>query len=145
MIRPANKFDLPELRQMMREFRSESPVSFLHDIDNEQHFDALMMRVFAGAGVCFIEQGKGAIIGVVFPSIWCDKTLVLSELAWYVRPEHRGGTVGYRLLKSYMNAAEQMKAEGRIKAFTMAKMTSSPDINYGRFGFKKLEESWIHE
>jgi hypothetical protein len=36
-----------------------------------------------------------------------------------------------------------MKESGRIKYFVMGKMESSPDIKYEKFGFKKIDESWI--
>ncbi len=143
MIRPINKLDLPELREMMRNFRQESPLSFLKDIDNQDYFDSLILRIIAGAGVGFIEEQKGFILGMVAPSLWCDKTLVLYELAWYVKPEFRNGLVGPKIFKKYINCAEELKQSGRIKAFTMGKMATSPNIKYEKLGFSKLEEIWI--
>lgn len=142
-MRAVNKFDIPSLREMIREFRSESPLSFLRQIDDEANFDGLITRIIAGAGVAFIEEGKGFILGVVAPSVWSPDVLLLSELAWYVRPEYRNSTVGYRLMKAYIDAGKAMKESGRVKAFTIAKMVSSPDIKYQKFGFSKLEETWI--
>lgn len=143
MIRPINKFDLPDLRKMMRMFRSESPLSFLHDIDNEAYFDEIVLRIVAGAGIGFIDEQKGFILGMIAPSLWCDKTLVLYELAWYVKPEYRNGLLGPKLLKRYLSEAKAIKSSGRIKAFTMAKMATSPNIKYDKLGFSKLEEIWI--
>ena len=100
-------------------------------------------NILAGQGIIYIEDGIGLIIGIVMPTIWCDKTLVLNELAWYVKPEFRHTTVGYRLLKAYVDYGKQLKEEGRIKMFTITKMVTSPDIKYGRFGFSKLDENWI--
>jgi len=142
-MRNANKFDIPELWEMMLQFRSEAPLSFLQQIQNKEYFDFLMMRIIAGAGAIFIEEGKGILISLIAPSIWCDKTLLLSELAWYVKPEFRNGTTGYRLIKKYIEHGKQLKESGRIKAFTIGKMANSPNIKYEKFGFSKLEESWI--
>ena len=102
-----------------------------------------MDSIIAGRGVIFIEDNVGFIIGLISPIIWCDKTLALYELAWYVKPEYRHKTVGYKLLKAYINKAQELKNQGRIKLFTMTKMTTSPNINYERFGFTKIEENWM--
>ena len=82
-------------------------------------------------------------MGIISPIVWCDKTFALYELAWYVKPEYRHKTIGYKLLKAYIDKAKELKDEGRIKLFTMTKMITSPDINYARFGFIKIEENWM--
>jgi N-acetylglutamate synthase-like GNAT family acetyltransferase len=142
-MREANKFDIPELCELMRQFRSESDSEFLKQLDNQCYFEALMHTIIAGAGVIYIEEGKGVIIGVIAASMWCNKTLLLNELAWYVKPEYRNTTLGYRLLKKYIEHGKELKEIGRIKAFTMGKMVNSPNIKYEKFGFSKLEENWI--
>jgi GNAT superfamily N-acetyltransferase len=65
------------------------------------------------------------------------------ELAWYVKPEFRNTTIGYRLLKEYVDYGKQLKEEGRIRVFSIAKMVTSPDIKYNKFGFTKIDENWI--
>jgi hypothetical protein len=65
------------------------------------------------------------------------------ELAWYVKPQYRMGMVGVRLLKAYIDYAKQLKQQGRIKLFTITKMISSPDFDYSKLGFQKIEENWM--
>jgi len=55
----------------------------------------------------------------------------------------RNTSVGYRLLKKYVDYGNQLKQEGRIAMFAIAKMVTSPDVKYGKFGFSKLDENWI--
>lgn len=143
MIRQATKYDKTQIIEMMQLFRAESHIEQYKDLDNVEYWNKLLDNIFAGQGIIYIEDGIGLIMGVVMPTIWCDKTLVLNELAWYVKPEHRNTTVGYRLLKAYVDYGKQLKQEGRIKMFTIAKMVTSPDLKYGRFGFSKLDEIWI--
>ena len=88
-------------------------------------------------------KSYGEYMGFITPVIWCEKTLAMYELAWYVKPEHRHKTVGYKLLKAYINYAKELKEQGRIKLFTVTKMVTSPDLDYSRFGFKKIEENWM--
>jgi GNAT superfamily N-acetyltransferase len=94
-------------------------------------------------GVVFIEDGKGLIMALISHTAWCDKTYQMYELAWYVKPEFRNTSVGYRLLKTYVDYGKQLKEEGRIKLFSIAKMVTSPDVKYSKFGFAKLDENWI--
>jgi GNAT superfamily N-acetyltransferase len=143
MIRKATKYDKKQIIEMMQLFRAESHIEQYKDLDNVEYWNQLLDNIFAGQGIIYIEDGIGLIMGVVMPTIWCDKTLVLNELAWYVKPEHRNTTVGYRLLKAYVDYGKQLKETGRIKMFTIAKMVTSPDLKYGRFGFSKLDEIWI--
>jgi GNAT superfamily N-acetyltransferase len=143
MIRTATKYDKTQIIEMMQLFRAESHIEQYKDLDNVAYWNRLLDAIFAGQGIIYIEDGIGLIMGVVMPTIWCDKTLVLNELAWYVKPEHRNTTVGYRLLKAYVDYGKQLKEAGRIKMFTIAKMVTSPDLKYDRFGFSKLDEIWI--
>lgn len=143
MIRQATKYDKTQIIEMMKLFRAESHIEQYRDLDNVEYWNKLLDNILAGQGIIYIEDGIGLIMGIVMPTIWCDKTLVLNELAWYVKPEYRNTTVGYRLLKAYVDYGKQLKEKGRIKMFTMAKMVTSPNLKYSKFGFSKLDEIWI--
>jgi hypothetical protein len=143
MIRQATKYDKTQIIEMMQLFRAESHIEQYRNLDNINYWNRLLDSMLAGQGIIYIEDGIGLIMGIVMPTVWCDKTLVLNELAWYVKPEHRNTTVGYRLLKKYVEYGNKLKIEGRIVMFSMTKMITSPDIKYNKFGFSKLEENWI--
>lgn len=143
MIRQATKYDITQLTEMMRMFRDESPIEQYKDIDNPEYFNQLVNTILSGQGVIFIEDNIGFIMGLIIPTIWCNKTFAMYELAWYVKREYRHKTVGYKLLKAYIDYAKQLKEQGRIKLFTITKMVTSPDFDYSRFGFKKIEENWM--
>ena len=143
MIRQANKYDKTQLQEMIRMFRDESPIEQYKDIDNPEYFNQLIDSIIAGKGIIFIEENVGFVMGIITPTIWCNKTFALYELAWYVKPEYRMGIVGIRLLKEYINYAKQLKEQGKIKLFTVTKMVTSPDLDYSRFGFQKIEENWM--
>lgn len=143
MIRQANKYDKTQIIEMMQLFRKESKIEQYKDLDNIEYWNKLLDSILAGQGIIYIEDNVGLILGIVLPTIWCNKTLVMHELAWYVKPEYRNTSVGYRLLKAYIDYGKQLKQEGRIKMFTITKMVTSPDIKYDRFGFSKLDENWI--
>lgn len=143
MIRKATKYDKTQIIELMKLFRSEAQIKQFNNLDNEPYWNRLLDTILAGAGVIFIEEGKGLLMALITHTAWCDKTFQMYELAWYVKPEYRNTSVGYRLLKSYVEYGQKLKEDGRITMFTMAKMVSSPDIKYEKFGFSKLDESWI--
>jgi hypothetical protein len=143
MIRQATRQDKEQIIKLMKLFRAESNIKQYQGLDNEPYWNKMLDTILAGAGVIFIEDGIGLIMAIITPTIWCDKTLYMQELAWYVIPEKRNTSVGYRLLKKYVEYGNKLKEEGRIAMFAIAKMVTSPDIKYGKFGFTKLDENWI--
>lgn len=143
MIRKATKYDKLQIIEMMKAFREESNIEQYKHLDNLTYWNKLLDTILAGQGVIFIDDGKGLIMALITHTAWCDRTFQMYELAWYVKPEFRNTTVGYRLLKEYIDYGQQLKDQGRIKLFTIAKMVTSPNIKYDKFGFKKLDETWI--
>ncbi len=143
MIRLANKYDKPQIIEMIRSFRSESEIEQYQVLDNEKYWNELLDSIFAGLGVAYIDDGKGVILGLIAPIIWCNKHYGLHELMWYVKPEYRRTTTGYRLVKAYINYGNEVKKNGRIILFTLSKLSSSPNLKYDKFGFKKIDENWI--
>lgn len=143
MIRQATKHDKKQIIELMKLFRAEAKIKQYYNLDNEPYWNKLLDTILAGAGIIFIEDGVGLIMAIITPTIWCDKTLQMQELAWYVVPEKRNTSIGYRLLKKYVEYGKELKEQGRISIFAIAKMVTSPDIKYGKFGFTKLDENWI--
>ena len=143
MIRQATRQDKAQIIVMMKLFRREANIQQYKDLDNEPYWNRLLDTILAGAGIIYIEDGVGLIMALITPTVWCDKTLYMQELAWYVVPEKRNTSVGYRLLKKYVEHGNKLKDEGRIALFAIGKMVTSPDIKYGKFGFSKLDENWI--
>lgn len=143
MIRQANRYDKNELIEMLRQFRDESPIQQYKEFNNEEYISRLIDQILAGRGVIFITPDIGFIAGLISPIIWCDKTLAMYELAWWVKPEYRKGTAGYRLLQAYIKHGNKLKEEGRIKLFTLSKLSNSPDLDYAKLGFVKTDENWM--
>lgn len=142
-MRQATRYDKTAIIEMMQEFRKEATIAEFAEMDNEPYWNRLLDTILAGAGVIFIEEGKGMFMALITHSIWCDKTFYMQELAWYVKPEFRNTTIGYRLFKQFVEYGKQLKENGRIKFFCIAKLPSSPDIKYDKFGFRKLDDNWI--
>lgn len=143
MPRIATRHDKDKIIEMMLSFRDESPMRDLIDEENMAYWNQFLDNILAGQGVCFIEDGIGLILAIILPSIWNPKILTMHELAWWVKPEHRGGLIGMRLLRQYIDYANELKQQNRIKYFTLSKLSTSPDFKYEKLGFKKTDENWI--
>ena len=143
MIRQATKFDKTEITEIMRMFRDEADLPEYLDAEDDAYWNLLLDTMLVGKGVIFLEEGKGLLMAIIHPTIWSNKVYSMQELAWYVKPEFRHTTVGYRLLKAYIEYGEELKKNGRIKFFSVSKMDTSPDVKYQKFGFRKKDENWI--
>lgn len=145
-VREATPVDVPHILDMLRRYRDCAPLPFLHEADDAEHITKQLAEIMAGRGVCFVAQSDGVVgmlIAQIVPSLWSPKHLVMYELAYWVNPEARGSSAGYRLLKAYANYGQRLKMQKRVHAFFISKMTTSPDIKYDKFGFSKLEEMWV--
>jgi len=145
-VRHATPFDIPALISLLREYRSQTPLQFLSEADDEKYITNMLNEIISGKGVALVaENGNvfGMLLAGIHPSRWSPKHLLMTELAYWVSPEHRGGTAGYRLLNMYVAEAQAQKDSGRICNFFISKMVNSPDLSYDKFGFQKLEEFWV--
>lgn len=145
-IRLANKFDIPNLIRMMKNYREHSPIPCLKSADNESYVTDILTHILMGRGVIFVaewtEGAIGMLIAVKNSNIWDPNIMVMNELAYWVDEQHRGSTAGYRLLSAYREYCQDLIDNKEIKFYTISKMVNSPDLKYERFGFEKLEEMW---
>ncbi len=147
MIRVATKYDTDTILDMLRNYRNATPIEELKEANDAEYVKSILNHIFAGLGVVLLaetDKPVGMLIAMIMPNFWHQSMSEMQELAYWVEPEHRGGTAGYRLLKAYVDYAEDLKQNNRIKHYSISKMVNSPDIKYDRFGFRKLEERWVN-
>lgn len=146
IVRQASPFDIPVLLDMLRSYRSLTPLAFLSQADDIEYVTRLLTELMAGKGVVLVADNDGVVgmlIASIGPSVWSPKHFLMTELAYWVEPESRGGTAGYRLLAEYKKTGERLVKENRICNFLISKMSNSPNLQYQKFGFDKLEEFWV--
>jgi N-acetylglutamate synthase-like GNAT family acetyltransferase len=148
MIRQATKYDIPNITKMMREYALEAPIETFKDPvnQNEQYFGQLIYELISGKGLVLVDNElNGMLIAAITPNVWCPKVQELKELAWWVKPEYRNGTLGGKLWLDFNKRAEEMLDSGRINIVCSTVMVSSPILNYEKRGFKKLETTYFRE
>ena len=133
--------------RMLKAYRDKAPAQFLRDSSNQEHIEKLITNILAGAGFILLaikdEDPVGMVIAAQHPNIWNPEVTQVSEIAFWIDEEHRGGKSAHRLLHAYIQQCEEWKQEKRIDFFSLSKMVNSPDLSYEKFGFEKLEETWI--
>jgi hypothetical protein len=147
MIRKGNKFDIPFIVEMLKNYRNAAPLKVLNEANDKEYIEQLLFNLIVGSGFILLAEKDNVIIGTIIagiiPNIWNPKVKQCSEIAYWVEPEFRGGTAAYRLLKSYIAECDKMMESGKIQMYTMSKMVNSPDLKYEKFGLSKLEETWV--
>lgn len=145
-IRDASAFDIPAILDMLRQYRAQTPLPFLADADDAVYVTQVLTEAMAGKGLVLVsetDEVNGMLIAGIAPSLWSPKHLVMTEMAYWVNPSARGSSAGYRLLSAYAEHGQALKDQGRIAAFFVSKMVNSPDLQFQKFGFTKLEEFWV--
>lgn len=148
MIREANPFDMPALMGMMRGYVAEAPMETLKDssLHNQAHIESLMASLMAGRGFILIDdEGRGFIAAMVNQNVWCPSVYELHELAWWVRPEHRGSTIGGRLWKNFAEKAQDLLDNGRVQIICSSVLFASPKINYEKRGWRLMQKTYFKE
>jgi len=146
MIREANKHDMPALLQMMRDYSIQTPVPALqaaaaHD---EAHVANLMTQMMAGRGFVLIDnECRGFIAALITTNVWCPEVYELHELTWWVKPEHRNGTVGGRLWKEFDRLATDLIDDGRIDVAVTAVMANNSWIDYTKRGYAPMQATFF--
>lgn len=147
MIRQAVEADTEQLISMLNRYKLATPLECLKDATEETARMILKMIFTNKNGIILVSSDPrgdltGMLIAIKNINIWDQTKFCMNELAYWVNPEARGTSAGYRLLKTYLDICTIMKTSGEINYYTISKMVNSPDLNYERFGFKKLEETW---
>lgn len=143
MVRLANKFDIPKIKTMLYNYQNSGSYDF--DVTNEETGMKLLTYILVGGGVAFISEKQDNITGMLLaiktPFMWDNSQFVMTEIAYWVEPEYRHGTHGYRLLKEYVKHCEELKETNQIKYYTMTQMHGQ-NLNYEKFGLKPIETVW---
>jgi N-acetylglutamate synthase-like GNAT family acetyltransferase len=139
MIRKADYSDFEAILDLSEEFWKST--IYTEKFDRE-HTKVMVEMAYQHGLLAVIDLGGvvGFCAAVKAPILGSPLALGATELAWYVKPDHRGGRKGIELM-IYME--ELAKAEN-VKYFTMVAMHSSMEVGliYERMGYSKSETSY---
>lgn len=143
-IRQANKYDARHIIDMLWNYHDSGNIEGL-SVPDEKTAVKILTMILAGAGIALVAEKNNELVGMLLafkaPFLWDSSKYTMNEIAYWVEPEHRGSTAGYRLLKEYVNYCDEQVSEGHIINYTMSQMNGQ-DLNYSRFGLKPIETTW---
>ena len=149
MIRRAGIEDFDRIMEMMINFANSSPLNAHH---NPQYNDLYVRNLLCDIiknGVIIVGEHHGNIEGMLIARIsndpWLPEIKILREMAWWVEPCARQSSLGYKLLKKYIQYGEKMKDAHMIDDFTLTLMTQSPDFDLEKRGWNKVERNYVYE
>lgn len=141
-IRPAVSADIPALMPMARNFHAASGYSDLVGFCQDS-----MAATFAGliAQGIIVVADRGGLIGAVggmpVPMPFNHGHRTMSELFWWVEPEHRG--VGPVLLEAFEDYAHAIGCGLVTMASLEAQNPALVDRLYRRRGYRAVEHTYV--
>lgn len=140
MIREAILADVPRLVEMGIRWVHEGPYADHITPRAEPMAKLATMLIEADHGMIWVSDHGGSLVGMLgviatFHPYSGDP--VMSEMFWYVEPEHRGQ--GVRLLKT----AEAWARSHGVTASIMISPSAKVSTFYRRLGYELLEEQFI--
>jgi len=143
-VRQANKFDLPKLKQMLWNYHDSGSIRGLN-VTNEETGVRILTVILAGGGLALVSEKEDIVTGMLLaiksPFLWDGSQYIMNEIAYWVEPEHRNSTAGYRLLREYVNICEDLRDNGKIGNYTISQLEGQT-LDYCKFGFKPVEHTW---
>ena len=149
MIRRAGLEDFDRIMELMINFANSSPLTEHHNPQyNDMYVRNLLCDIIKN-GVIIVGEYDGNIEGMIIASInndpWLPHIKIMREMAWWVEPHVRNTTLGYKLLKKYIEFGEKMKQNGVIHQFTLTLMEISPEFDLEKRGWTKIEHNYMFE
>jgi hypothetical protein len=149
MIKRAGIEDFDRIMEMMINFANHSPFEAHHNPQyNDTYVRNLLVSIIKNGIVLVGEQRgeiQGMLIAAINPDPWLPQVKTMKEIAWWVEPIARNSTLGYKLLKKYIEYGEKMTDAGVIDGFTLTNMEISPDFDLEKRGWKPIERNYLYE
>ena len=146
-IREANKFDVNQVINLIHQFQEANklPESLMEELD-DTYLNKLFYHMILGAGVVYVAEIDnnvvGIIIGIKSSSPWFPNQITLKELMLYTVKEYEGKGIGSKLLKAYNDKAKELLENKDISVYAVSVTKDLGKLNYEKYGYKKVEETW---
>jgi hypothetical protein len=150
MIRFADIKDFDKIISMMESFANAAPVEAYHDpVYNLRGVQNYLASVSNNGCIIVAENEHGEVSGMLIAQIcadpWLPQVKNMREVAWWVEPDYRHTSMGYRLLMKYVEVGKNMKQNGIIDNFVLTTMINSPDLNLQKRGWRPIETNYVYE
>ena len=146
MIRHALPTDIPAIVDLCERFASEHPLSTILPFDKAYVYGGIETLIdnpttFIAVATTTSSHVVGCIIGISIPFLYNPTQTMVSELVWYIHPDHRRGSDALRLL----TALEEWAISRDALAIIMVSYETGSDVSslYTRRGYVCTEHQWL--
>jgi GNAT superfamily N-acetyltransferase len=137
MIRTATKDDIPRILELGNLLHKTS--SFSHLPFDEAKVEALMRNIMDGAGVVFVSEVDGIIIGGIAGGVtefWFCGERIGFDYSFFIHPDFRGGMSAPRLIIAFKEWARLNGAIEIHMGVTTGIHTEATGRLYEKMGFR---------
>lgn len=138
MIRPANYEDIPALVDLGAVMHQESRYRVLPYAPNKV-FGLLANMIEKDTGLLIVAERNGQIVGGFMGLVvehWFSNSLIATDFALFIHPDHRGGMTAARLLKAFVAWAKEQGAALITAGITTGVHTDATTRLYQSLGFE---------
>ena len=114
-IRRAGPLDLSALIGMLAEMHEQTEIP-TPPINSEKMINKIIEVIHRGVVFVALDEGNelmGSVGGMVGQDWWSDQPY-LADLWFYVSPKHRKGTIALKLIKNFIETANDAKLTVRL-------------------------------
>lgn len=139
MIREAEESDFHDIAVMSSEFWTKTM------FDDEFCYDSVfnMISLCCDSGLLFVAEIEGEVVGFVAgvsgALLGNGAVKTGTEVAWWIQPEHRGGSIAIKLLKAIESRAKDLGIKYWSMAFMCSSMPDTVESIYKKMGYQKSE------
>lgn len=129
----------------MQWFVETAAVNMLRDeVKAPQYVDVENLYMLASMGAlgktAFIAKRDGVPVGalgaLLLPNLYNPKIMNLTEVFWYVLPEHRNTRAGLMLLNAFIDCADKLADESTLSLLSTSQVNNE---TLGRKGYQMAE------
>lgn len=144
-IRNAVIEDKPQIIELIISFYKESLRDFGVRFDLETLYETVQNFIDNQIGIVAEKEGiiVGVIGGMVTPSMFDKSQKIGQESVWYVDPEERKGSIGFRLIKAFEEECIKRGANAIIMIHMSNLYPEALDRLYRMNGFRLMESNYI--
>ncbi|MAK37096.1 MAG: GNAT family N-acetyltransferase [Flavobacteriaceae bacterium] len=145
-IRVGDRDDIPSMIKLGKQLHEESPRFMGMDYSEDKLFD--LGKVVAEQGGLFIAEHEGKIVGMLVGLVsehFFGHDLMASDLTFYIDKEHRGGTLGVRLMRQFEAWAKCMGARVISLGISTEIDAKRTGELYLRMGYRVTGEMFVKE
>ena len=150
MVSLATLQDINDIIRMLLSFGDASPISAFHNPVFNHRGVSHTITKFITDGVALVatdedDRPVGMLLAMGVPDIWLPEIVTLREIAWWVDPEARSTSLGFRLFREYVKIGKQLVASGQVNNFVLTLLANSPAIDLEKRGFEAVETNYVYK